>query len=65
MTKKDYIALAATLSQSKPEKTGELNDDYILLKHWNITVENIAFVLAKDNPLFNRNKFMKACTYSD
>jgi hypothetical protein len=63
MTKKDYIILARALQDSKPQTTGNLNDDYILLKSWNITVESIAYELAKDNTRFHRNTFLTACGY--
>lgn len=63
MSKKDYILLARALKDSKPETTGIQNDDYILLKSWNCTVENIAFALAEDNARFHRNTFLTAAGY--
>jgi len=65
MSKKDYILLARALHDSKPQTTGDMNLDYMLLKHWNITVENVAFELARDNERFNRSTFLKACGYSE
>ncbi len=63
MTKKDYIKLARALKDAKPQTTGDKNLDYMLLKHWNVTCEHVAFELSQDNPRFNRYQFMKACTY--
>ena len=63
MSKKDYIKLAATLKESKPVYDTDENTAYALLKAWNIACENFAFMLAKDNPLFDRNRFLSACGY--
>ena len=65
MAKKDYIKIAATLKESKPVYDMDENTAYALLKAWNITCENFAYMLAKDNPFFNRTKFLQACGYTD
>lgn len=63
MSKKDYIKIAATLQESKPMYDVGENTAYALLKAWNCTVENFAYMLAKDNPLFDRIRFLRACGY--
>jgi hypothetical protein len=58
-----YTLIARALHDSKPQTTGNSNDDYILLKHWNITVENMAYELAYHNAKFHRNTFLTECGY--
>lgn len=56
MTRKDYVALAEAL---------RLVEGYAGLltgaEVWNRCRENVANVCAKDNPHFDRARFLKAC----
>ena len=64
MTKNDYILLARALQSSKPQINETYNERYHgALIAWNVTVENIAYELAKDNERFNRNRFLSAAGY--
>jgi len=66
MSRKDYTKLAQALKDSKPANINMLEDSaYVALKQWNITCENMAFMLAQNNPRFNREKFLTACGYND
>ncbi len=52
MTKKDYIAIAEALQTIKPRT-------YLLF----VTARNLATYFEKDNPRFDREKFLKACGF--
>ena len=53
MTRKDYVAIAEVLKMYRPLEEGYQN--------WSNIVEGIAGVLKRDNPLFDRGRFYKAC----
>ena len=57
MTKKHYIALAATIRQMATDRT---YDHLTLLE----VVDRLAAVLVTDNPRFDRDKFRDACGLS-
>jgi hypothetical protein len=59
MSKKDYIKIAATFKENQPT----VNDGMIHLSVWNSLVLSFADMLAKDNPLFDRSRFLSACGY--
>ena len=61
MTKKDYIKIAATPKENQPTE----NDGMIHLSVWNSIVPDFARMLANDNPLFDRQRFLVACGYTD
>lgn len=64
MTKKNYVLIAKSLRDSRPELPFS-DSQYVAKKQWSITVENIAHDLAKDNERFNRQVFLRACGYLD
>ena len=53
MTRKDYVAIAAAI------KTADRYDDGEQIAA--AIVQNIAGVMAADNPRFDRARFLKAC----
>lgn len=58
MTKKDYALIAQALKEAQPswdDYSGEAYD-----QHCN-DCEVVAEALARDNPRFNRERFLKAC----
>jgi len=59
MTKKDYIEIAKVMNKRKPypDCRGPLCWDTC----WDSILEGLCFLFKKDNPLFNREKFEKAC----
>jgi len=64
MTKKQFKAIAEIINtQSGCERTFEYDDDYD--RGWGEATqrlgERLADYLATQNPLFNREKFLKAC----
>lgn len=67
MTKKDYIKIAQVLKESKPDTMYyDRENDYQFARfEWKNICERMADMLADDNPLFNRVKFLKACGYND
>jgi hypothetical protein len=64
MTRKDYVALAEVMKGEKIVPT-----DYASMSQWekgasdswNTTVLALAAMLARDNPRFDRARFLKAC----
>lgn len=52
MTKKDYIAMAKALDHSKTYGAGIIHKRYC---------QELAEVFARDNPKFNKDKFLTAC----
>lgn len=69
MTKKDYQRIAQALKDSKPFErfvtTNTPNDDYSAeLFQWKVTIENITMTLHKDNPRFDKARFLAACGYN-
>lgn len=53
MSKKDFIALADALRGSKPPAA-----DPARVYRWEIDVQEIAVVLGRDNPRFNRARWL-------
>jgi hypothetical protein len=53
MTRKDYRLIAEALRRSPYRK-----DSFF---QWEATVGSIADAMAKDNPRFDRRKFLEAC----
>ena len=60
MSRKDYIAIAEALSQSRPIALSEHGQAQ--LSQWQADINAIADVLAQDNPRFNRERFVEACS---
>lgn len=60
MTKKDYEKIAAALKQAKQDCDRDFNNHVDVHYYY---CSNIAYILAADNPRFNRDKFLKACGY--
>lgn len=70
MTRKDFILIAQTLAASKPtyEDTNPLfnkNAHRIAMLTWSVTCNNFANTLATTNNLFDRNRFLIACGYTE
>lgn len=61
MTKKDYELIAGSFSRTQPSKEN-LPDHH---SEWRVQIFNLSSVLARENPLFNRDKFIKACGIED
>jgi len=59
MTKKDYILIAKSLSASLP--TEYQHEHTTATEAWYQTVIRLANTLEKENPLFDRKKFLIAC----
>lgn len=55
MTKKDYIAIADAIKRAR---TGADKEERFAI---DIVADNIADVFQKDNPRFNRQRFLEAC----
>lgn len=65
MTKKDYVAIAAALASSRefveqlPIQTAHVRAGYL---QGNFSAAmHLANMLARDNPRFNRDRFLAAC----
>jgi len=54
MTKKDYKLIASVMQEV-------LEDPCLYESVWAVTVEKLAAALQKDNPRFNKEKFVAAC----
>ena len=69
MTKKDYIRIAGALYDARDKTTTSIeemmleNDEVEPDEMWRVSVENIADILAEDNPAFDRTRFYTACGY--
>jgi hypothetical protein len=70
MTKKDYILIAAALKADAAHLDSKaIYSNYSTMPSWNkgaydqwhTTVMAIADVLARDNPRFDRSRFLAAC----
>jgi hypothetical protein len=59
MSRKDYVALAASLHNAK-DATREILGSHSVLRY---AAENIADVLAIDNPRFDRQRFLTAAGF--
>lgn len=61
MTRKDYVAIAAAL---KAARMNTYTSGAVVQTHLhavNSTAAQIADVMARDNPRFDRGRFLKAC----
>jgi hypothetical protein len=65
MTRKDYIAIAEDLNKSidKQVNAPHLSTEAGIDVHAALTatVQSLCFVFERDNPLFDRGRFIKAC----
>ncbi len=63
MTRKDYVAIAATLSQTKPIASDYTDSSLYGIVHarWHFVAVKMADMLAHDNPRFDRARFLAAC----
>ncbi len=52
MTRKDYVLIAEALRESRPQMGG--------IEGWNCAAIGVADALARDNPRFDRERFLKA-----
>ena len=57
MTRKDYVLIAQTLSDLMKD-FNNCGDDSVSLS---LVAEELADTLAKDNPRFDRARFLEAC----
>jgi hypothetical protein len=55
VSKKDYIAIAAAIKATLPVVLFAQNDATVAV------IRAIADAMARDNPAFNRSRFMTAC----
>jgi hypothetical protein len=62
MTRKDYIAIAKTIADERPYI---LRENKLLDREVSATLDSVAMNLAemlqRDNPRFDRDKFLTAC----
>lgn len=58
MTKKHFIALAASLKATKPPKTHRAR-----LEAWKATVSEVACTCNQFNSMFDHSRFLDACGY--
>ena len=63
MTRKDYVRFAAMLKQQRIANSHGINPAMNHAKdvQWNDFVRAIVDIFEKDNPRFDRTKFLKAC----
>ncbi len=74
MTRKDYVALAAALAQTRPTEEDYTRHSAVgnntmfdgishgaALVAWTTTRDSIADTLRADNPRFDRSRFLTAC----
>jgi hypothetical protein len=61
MTKKDYEAIATAFRVERPGKNWDAN------KHvqWDADVNAVSLVMQRDNPRFDRTRFLAACRGED
>lgn len=59
MTRKDYVAIAAALAKEKPGTNWDRNK----MVQWELDTVAIADVFARDNPRFDRQRFLSACNF--
>ena len=57
MTRKDYIKLAAALAYTRPDEDNRTPE-----RVWSDVVDIIGDVLKKDNPRFDRGRFIDAAS---
>jgi 2-keto-4-pentenoate hydratase/2-oxohepta-3-ene-1,7-dioic acid hydratase in catechol pathway len=62
MSKRDYEAIAAQVSDAR-DVTENATPEYIAgwIEGVDQTARNLAIALAQGNPLFDRDRFLKAC----
>ncbi len=58
MTRKDYVEVARILKQYKTTSVFDEQDEELFAD----LVDNFSFMFEKDNPRFNSEKFLEACT---
>ena len=63
MTRMQFVAIAETLRNSRPEDTAGMEDTGY--DAWLTIVENMANTLAGFNSNFDRGRFLAACGYDD
>lgn len=63
MMRKDYIAIAATLSHTKPIASDYTDSGLYGCVHarWHFIAVKMSDMLANDNPRFDRARFLAAC----
>lgn len=59
MTRKDYVAIANAMKETKPE--GINRNCLASLLQWKKTADNLAEILELDNPRFDRDRLLIAC----
>ena len=57
--KRHYEAIALVMQSTHPTKYGW--EQTTANHQWNSSVDNLADMFRKDNPLFNRDRFLCAC----
>lgn len=57
MTRKDYILLVDALREAHPHMVHQSEER----EQWQVDCESIADALARDNPRFDRARFLTAC----
>lgn len=62
MTKKDYIKIADTLRLTMPSKIAKPRGYAARLEMWEGVVTEMCKMLAQDNPLFDRTRFLMRVT---
>ena len=60
MTRKDYVAIAKVF-QHRAEMARNIQNAPSRIAHYSEVAVDIADVLARDNPRFDRARFLKAC----
>jgi hypothetical protein len=63
MTRKDYVAIAAAIKAAKADMFAKEPDEshVDLCDGANYAAEHIADTMERDNPRFDRARFLKAC----
>lgn len=69
MTKKDYELIAGVIlynrNQSGLPLDGETKEDKAMIAGYRVALNDVAYMLAesmqRDNPRFDRSRFLKAC----
>lgn len=62
MTRKDYELIAAVLADYAPKGLGFINSEReAQIGQWLDMVDDMADALAKDNPRFDKDRFLRAC----
>ena len=61
MTRKDYVAIAAAMYRTRPTLDRSVKDARGFYAQHLTDCDEIALTLARDNPRFDRARFLKAC----